>query len=91
MTCSHLEFITTTRVHTCESGRRYISLMLRCGHCGELAQFVGLPNRIDVNGAFVSQDGKEARLAIAMSNVPEVRDWQPLRLFLAQASTTVGI
>lgn len=90
MTCAHLEFITTTRVHTCESGRRYISIMLRCGHCGELAQFTGLPSRIDVNGAFVSKDGREARLAIVMSKIPEVPDWQPLRQYLAQ-EPTVGI
>lgn len=88
MTCAHEEFITTTRVFTCDSGKKYIAVKLRCNHCGELVNFKGLPNKIDLNGASVSRDSKEVRLAIEMPVTPEVRDWRPVQLFLTQA---VGI
>src|SRR5689334_5022856 len=66
MNCPHTEFTTTAKVHTRQSGRQLVTFQLRCDQCGELANFLGLQNKLDLNGASVSFDGKEVRLAIEM-------------------------
>ena len=40
---------------------------VKCEDCGLPFRFIGLPAGVDMNGAAVSADGTEARLAIAPS------------------------
>ncbi|HKB35360.1 MAG TPA: hypothetical protein VKD72_02835 [Gemmataceae bacterium] len=40
-------------------------MTIRCEQCGTPFRFIGLPAGLGLNGAAVSVDGTEARLAIA--------------------------
>ena len=48
-----------------DSGRYAADVRIRCRDCGTRFRFIGLPAGVDLNGAAVSVDGTEARLAIA--------------------------
>lgn len=62
--CPHSEFRSVVKVERAEQKRFLLKLRLRCAKCGEEFQFFGLPKRLDLNGASVSEDGKEVRLAV---------------------------
>lgn len=62
--CSHIEFRSLVKVERTENKRLLLKLRLRCAKCGEEFQFFGLSKILDLNGASISQDGKEARLAV---------------------------
>lgn len=64
--CSHPDFranVTVSRLQ--DSGRFSADVTIRCAACGVPFRFLGLPAGLDLNGAAVSVDGTEARLAIA--------------------------
>lgn len=62
--CPHSEFRSLVKVERTENERLLLKLRLRCAKCGEEFQFFGLPKTLDLNGASLSEDGKEARLAV---------------------------
>jgi len=47
-----------------DSGRFAADVRIKCAQCGEPFRFLGLPCGVDLDGAAVSADGTEARLAI---------------------------
>lgn len=58
-----------------DSGRFQVEISIKCKHCGRPFQFLGLPLGIDLNGAAMSVDGLQARLAIApLGTVPQPLD-----------------
>ena len=64
--CDHPEFtasVTVNRLDDC--GRFSADVTISCDKCGVPMRFIGLPTGLDLNGAAVSVDGTEARLAIA--------------------------
>lgn len=64
--CKHPEFETAVSVARLEdSGRFMADVSVRCVACQMPFRFIGLPAGLDLNGAAVSADGTEARLAIA--------------------------
>ena len=64
--CEHQDFFATVTVNRLEdSGRFSADVAIRCQECRTPFRFIGLPGGIDLNGAAVSADGCEARLAIA--------------------------
>jgi len=65
MTCNHENFTAKVDVHRLEdSGRFSADVSIKCVQCGTPFSFLGLPAGLDLNGASVSVDGTEARLAI---------------------------
>lgn len=65
MGCNHEDFAATVEVARMEDiGMFNASVRVSCAQCGEAFRFLGLPAGIDLNGAAVSVDGCEARLAI---------------------------
>lgn len=65
MKCEHLDFSADVQVARIENvGRFMADVRIKCTHCGEPFRFLGLPAGIDLEGAAVSVDGYEARLAI---------------------------
>lgn len=63
--CTHLNFeadVAVTRLE--DSGRFSAGVRIKCADCGVAMRFLGLPMGLDLNGAAVSADGTEARLAI---------------------------
>jgi hypothetical protein len=71
VTCEHHNFtadVTVNRLPAKEGGpvERYSAdVRVKCLDCGLPFRFIGLPAGVDLNGAAVSIDGTEARLAIA--------------------------
>lgn len=71
MSCEHENFtadVVVARMPSKEGGpiERYSAdVRIKCDQCGLPFRFIGLPCGIDLNGAAVSIDGTEARLAIA--------------------------
>jgi hypothetical protein len=66
MSCQHKDFAATVDVYRLEdSGRFSADVRITCTECGTPFRFIGLPAGLDLNGAAVSVDGCEARLAIA--------------------------
>lgn len=64
--CDHQDFAAVVEVNRLEgSGRFSADVRIECAECGERFRFLGLPVGLDLNGAAVSVDGCEARLAIA--------------------------
>lgn len=64
--CEHRNFEATVEVNRLEgSGRFNADVRITCTECGTPFRFIGLPAGVDLNGAAVSVDGTEARLAIA--------------------------
>lgn len=65
MACEHKDFAAEVDVHRLEdSGRFQADVRIKCTECGLPFRFIGLPAGLDLNGAAVSPDGTEARLAI---------------------------
>jgi hypothetical protein len=46
-------------------------VQVHCNQCGVAFEFVGLPIGVDLDGATVSADGLEARLAIVPAEAPQ--------------------
>lgn len=64
--CEHPDFAASVTVNRlADSGRFAADVTIRCTACGVPFRFIGLPCGVDLNGAAVSVDGTEARLAIA--------------------------
>lgn len=64
--CPHEEFSALVNVNRLEDVRRFqADITIKCDQCGTPFRFIGLPYGVDLNGAAVSPDGTEARLAIA--------------------------
>jgi hypothetical protein len=64
--CTHLNFFANVNVARLEdSGRFMAEVTIHCTDCGEKFQFLGLEAGTNLNGAAVSVDGLEARIAIA--------------------------
>lgn len=64
--CQHKAFFCDCTVNRLEDvGRFNVDVRVRCEQCGVPFRFIGLPCGSDLNGAAVSIDGTEARLAIA--------------------------
>ena len=63
--CQHLNFEAFVNVNRLfASGRFSADVRINCAECGEPFRFLGFPCGVDLNGAAVSADGTEARLAI---------------------------
>lgn len=63
--CPHMNFAAQVDVIRLEdSGRFSADVRIRCADCDTPFRFLGLPAGVDLNGATVSVDGEEARLAI---------------------------
>lgn len=68
MNCKHELFKANVDVNRLsDSGRFQADIRINCEQCGEAFRFLGLPAGLDLNGASVSVDGTEARLAIGTS------------------------
>lgn len=78
--CAHENFSANVNVGriTNEAGivTSYMAdIMVECANCGRQFQFLGLPAGVDMQGAMVSPDGKEARLALCPAGeVPSALD-----------------
>lgn len=68
--CEHENFdsfVDIARMPEVEGGpitRFSASVRIRCSDCNQYFRFIGLPAGLDLNGAAVSIDATEARLAI---------------------------
>lgn len=70
--CEHDLFSAEVDVNRLEDvGRFCADVRIKCSQCNLPFRFLGLPAGVDLNGAAVSVNGEEARLAIAPSG--EVR------------------
>jgi hypothetical protein len=66
MACRHPNFTASVNVNRLEDcGRFTAEVTISCQECGVPMKFLGLGLGLDLNGAAVSPDGTEARLAIA--------------------------
>jgi hypothetical protein len=74
MACEHENFdcmVTVNRLQEKEDGpvKSFCAdITIKCMDCGVPFRFIGLPCGLDLNGASVSVDGTEARMAIAPKN-----------------------
>jgi hypothetical protein len=65
MKCKHEQFEAKVDVNRLsDSGRFCADIKIKCLQCGEYFRFLGLPCGIDLDGAAVSADGTEMRVAI---------------------------
>lgn len=63
--CAHLDFHAQVDINRLEdTGQFMADVRVRCLHCGLPFEFLGLEPGLDLQGAKVSVDGLEARLAI---------------------------
>jgi hypothetical protein len=63
--CEHVNFNAFVSVNRLtDSGKFAADIKIRCTDCGHPFCFRGLPLGLDLNGAAMSPDGREARLAI---------------------------
>lgn len=74
--CQHMNFAATVNVgrHLDDKTATYVigysaEVHIKCAMCGKPFQFLGLPMGVDNQGARVSVDGLEARLAISPEGV----------------------
>lgn len=64
--CEHPDFIANVTVNRLEdTGGFHADVRIQCAVCNLPFQFLGLPGGLLLDGAAVSVDGTEARLAIA--------------------------
>lgn len=69
--CPHDFFQANVTVDRIENtGRFTADIKIECERCGVPMKFLGLPRGLDMNGAAVSIDGTEARLAIHPKDEP---------------------
>lgn len=72
--CKHVNFIADVEVNrlTNKDGEEVLNISacikIHCSDCGVKLKFRGLPMGLDLNGAAVSADGTEARLAVFPAN-----------------------
>ena len=67
--CAHKDFITKVAVNRLEdSGKFSADIRIFCTECDLPFCFRGLPMGLNLNGAAMSVDGQEARLAIYPSD-----------------------
>lgn len=72
--CKHMEFDANVVVNRLiDSGRFAAAIRIRCADCKVPFTFRGISQGLDTDGATMSLDGTEARLAI----VPEGRPPKP--------------
>lgn len=72
-------FVVTVDLNRVKNvGRFLATVRFCCGQCGHPFRFAGLPYGYDLNGAAVSEDGSEARLALVPQGEPLVlvEDWR---------------
>lgn len=77
MSCKHENFLGDVSVNRIEDVGRFIAdVRIKCTDCGVPMRFIGLPAGVDLNGASVSIDATEARLAIAPQGevIPALED-----------------
>lgn len=77
MGCKHENFAAQVDVTRLEDiGRFTADVRIECVDCGVPMRFIGLPAGVSLNGAAVSIDATEARLAIAPKNevIPALED-----------------
>lgn len=74
--CDHPGFKVHVVVNRLEDTDQFVAdIQIDCDVCGLAFQFLGLPAGVNLQGAAVSVDGTEARLAIAPSGtVPTMLD-----------------
>lgn len=78
--CDHPEFEASVEVsRLVDSGRFAADVRIHCRKCLVPMRFIGLPAGLDLNGAAVSLDATEARLAIAPKGevIPELDGGEP--------------
>ena len=69
MVCKHEEFDATVGVARLEDSGGFVAeIRVKCRQCDKPFQFLGLQPGLDTQGATVSIDGLEARIAIAPEN-----------------------
>jgi hypothetical protein len=79
MTCVHMNFAGHIAVARLEdSGRFNADITIKCADCGLPFQFKGLAPGLNLNGAAVSVDGLQARLAI----VPQGAEPNPMQAIM---------
>lgn len=79
MACKHEQFSANVAVARLEdSGRFNAEITVKCADCGVPFQFLGLQPGLNLNGATVSIDGLEARIAIS----PQGAQPNPLQAML---------
>lgn len=70
MSCKHMNFTANVSVARMENvGKFHADIRISCAECGVPMQFLGLDTGFSFDGARVSLDGQEARIAIAPSDV----------------------
>ena len=66
MNCAHEDFSALVTVVRIENGKKFqAEVIVNCAECGIPFLFLGLPIGLDLDGATISVDGLEARLAIS--------------------------
>ncbi len=78
--CQHDDFIANVAVNRItDTGRFTADVRIRCRQCGIPMRFIGLPAGLDMDGASVSADATEARLAIAPKGevIPAIEGGMP--------------
>ncbi len=64
--CEHKEFEASVTVNRLEDSKRFMAdVCIACRDCKKPFRFLGLPAGINLDGATVSIEATEARLAIA--------------------------
>jgi hypothetical protein len=70
MTCKHEGFDITTNINfLADRGKWMAEVTIKCNQCGEPFQWLGPDVGIHLNGAALSPDGLELRIAIAPNSV----------------------
>jgi len=65
--CKHDTFHAEVQVNRIDDGKHYqADVQIWCQICGKQFQFIGLPKGVNLEGATMSADHKEARLAIEL-------------------------
>lgn len=75
MACEHTKFQADCDVHRLQDspgkvGAYMLDVRVRCGECGQLFQFLGLEQGLDIGGARCSYDRTEAHLTISPDGLP---------------------
>lgn len=81
--CKHMNFDACVSVARLEDSGQFLAhVKVECLECKLPFQFLGLPLGLELQGAAMSVDGQEARLAIApVGSVPQPLDKALLRGF----------
>lgn len=93
MSCEHRQFDARVSVdRLVDIGRFTADIRINCRECGIAMRFIGLPAGLDLNGAAVSVDATEARLAIAPKGevIPELEGGWPSGFSVRRTDGPVG-